>query len=350
MKSVLGESGFVLNRRYQLMKTIGSGAFGCVHLAVDTQSKTPNDRVAVKVENRNCKYPQVVREARLMKLLGLSTRSLGIPRVKWYGNERHYNAMVMELLGPSLEDLFNRCGRRFSLKTVLLLAEQMLKRIEYIHSKNFIHRDIKPDNFLMGIEKRSHVVYLIDFGLAKKYRDSRRIHIPYKDNKHLTGTARYASINNHLGIEQSRRDDLESIGYVLLYFLKGKLPWQNLHAKTKNEKYEKICTKKTNTSIKELTKNQPEEFATYLNYCRSLGFDSTPHYQYLRKLFMDLFLRKGYKRDYVYCWVLEEMESLKKKKKKQDDVNNLLKEKVRTKKKEMEEIESSLLVELESGS
>ena len=127
--------------------------------------------------------------------------SVGIPAVRWYGVEGDYNVMVIDLLGKSLEDLFNDCGRRFNLKTVLILADQLLCRLEIVHTKCYIHRDIKPDNFLMGRGARRHMVYVIDFGLAKLYRDPRtHRHVPYKEGKNLTGTARYASINTHMGI------------------------------------------------------------------------------------------------------------------------------------------------------
>ncbi|KAF5921447.1 hypothetical protein HPG69_012496 [Diceros bicornis minor] len=229
--------------------------------------------------------------------------TVGIPTIRWCGAEGDYNVMVMELLGPSLEDLFNFCSRKFSLKTVLLLADQMISRIEYIHSKNFIHRDVKPDNFLMGLGKKGNLVYIIDFGLAKKYRDARtHQHIPYRENKNLTGTARYASINTHLGIEQSRRDDLESLGYVLMYFNLGSLPWQGLKAATKRQKYERISEKKMSTPIEVLCKGYPSEFATYLNFCRSLRFDDKPDYSYLRQLFRNLFHRQGFSYDYVFDW------------------------------------------------
>jgi serine/threonine protein kinase len=211
--------------------------------------------------------------------------------------------MVMDLLGPSLEDLFNFCSRKFGLKTVLLLADQTISRIEYIHSKNFIHRDIKPDNFLMGLAKKGNVVYIIDFGLAKKFRDPRtHQHIAYRENKNLTGTARYASINTHMGVEQSRRDDLESLGYVFMYFNRGSLPWQGLKAQTKRQKYERISEKKMATSVDELCRGFPVEFSNYLGYCRSLRFDDRPDYQYLRQLFRNLFHRQGFTYDYMFDW------------------------------------------------
>lgn len=213
--------------------------------------------------------------------------------------------MVLDLLGPSLEDLFNYCGRRFQLKTVLMLADQLLGRLEYVHTKSFIHRDVKPDNFLIGLGKRQSVIHIIDFGLAKKYRDPRsHQHIPYRENKNLTGTARYASINTHIGIEQSRRDDLESLGYVLMYFIRGSLPWQGLKANTKKQKYERIMDRKMSTSTEQLCKGYPTEFRSYFEYCRSLRFEDRPDYAYLKRLFKELFYRKGFQYDNMFDWTI----------------------------------------------
>jgi len=150
----------------------------------------------------------------------------GVPTIHWFGSEGDYNVMVMDLLGPSLEDLFQYCGKKFSLKTTLMVADQIVSRLEAMHNLNFIHRDMKPDNFLVGKGKKQDMVFMIDFGLAKRFRDPKtQKHIPYRDGKSLTGTARYASLNCHVGVEQARRDDLESLGFIMIYFLKGSLPW-----------------------------------------------------------------------------------------------------------------------------
>jgi serine/threonine protein kinase len=253
-------------------------------------------------ENSKTKHPQLLYEAKLYRILEGGS---GIPRIKWFGVDGTENALVMDLLGPSLEDLFVYCGRKFSPKTVLMLADQMLTRIEFVHSKGYLHRDIKPDNFLMGLGRKANQVYLIDFGLAKRYRDANtNRHIPYRENKNLTGTARYASCNTHLGIEQSRRDDLESLGYVLLYFLRGSLPWQGLKAVDKKQKYDKICEKKISTPIEVLCKNHPVEFASYFHYCHTLTFDQRPDYGFLKRLFRDLFSREGYEFDYIFDWTI----------------------------------------------
>jgi len=235
----------------------------------------------------------------------LATCLVGIPNVRWYGNEGDYNVMVLDLLGPSLEDLFNYCGRRFQLKTVLMLADQLLSRLEYVHSKSVIHRDVKPDNFLVGLGEQQSVIHIIDFGLAKKYDDPpSHQHIPYRENRHLTGTARYASINTHIGIEQSRRDDLESLGYVLMYFIRGSLPWQGLKANTKKQKYERIMDRKMSTSTEQLCKGYATEFRSYFEYCRSLRFEDRPDYAYLKRLFKELFYRKGFQYDNMFDWTV----------------------------------------------
>ena len=166
--------------------------------------------------------------------------------------------MVMELLGANLETLLKYCGKNFSLTTTILLAEQLINLTEQLHSKSFIHRDIKPENFVVGRGANESVVYMIDFGLAKRYRDPRtKLHIPYRDNKSLTGTARYASINTHIGVDQSRRDDIEALAYVFIYFMKGSLPWQGIRGCPKKEKYDRIMECKMSTPVELICKQLP---------------------------------------------------------------------------------------------
>lgn len=286
-----------IGQHFEVGRCIGHGSFGEIHVGIDIRT---GEEVAIKMERADTKHPQLQLEAELLRKLSDGN---GIPKIRYSGFDCGYNTMVMELLGPSLEDLFNFCGRKFSLKTVLLLAEQMLTRIEFIHKHNFIHRDIKPDNFLMGLGKKGNIVYLIDFGLAKQYRDPlTKKHIPWRDNKSLTGTARYASIHTHQGIEQSCRDDLESLGYVLMYFNRGSLPWQGLKAQNKRQKYEKIREKKIATQVEELCRGYIPEFATFLNACKKLKFDESPNYEFFRGLLKSAAIREQFAYDHVFDW------------------------------------------------
>lgn len=285
--------------KYQIGKKLGSGSFGQIHLATNLENET---NVAVKLEPIRTRHPQLLYEAKVMKYF---EGEEGFPYIFWYGSEGDYNIMVMEQLGLSLEALFNSCRRKFSLKTALMITHQMISRVENIHLKIFLHRDIKPDNFLVGSGKNSYLIYIIDFGLAKRYLDLKsNAHIPCKTNKSLTGTARYASVNTHLGLEQSRRDDLEGILYTTLYFLKGSLPWQGLAAKNKNEKYRKIMESKTSSTAEILCAGFPLELQTMLRYVKNLKFDEEPDYNHLKQLIMDMLITCHYEFDYKYDWTI----------------------------------------------
>lgn len=258
------------------------------------------EEVAIKLESVKAKQPQLLYESKLIKMI---SGCPGLPHVHWYGVDGDFNVMVIDLLGPSLEDLLNFCERRLSLKTLVMLADQMTTLIEYVHFKNFLHRDIKPENYLMGVGRTEKQLYMIDFGLAKKYRNPyTQEHIPYRDDKQLTGTARYASIATHQGIEQGRRDDLEAIGYVLMYLGRGNLPWQGLRGATKEEKYRRIQEKKESTPPEALGKQLPPEFTTFLNYSRQLGFEDRPNYAFPKMLWREVMAREKIEYDFIYDW------------------------------------------------
>ena len=283
--------------RYRLGKKIGTGAFGEIFEGTDIFD---NSSVAIKLEHNSVKYPQLLFEAKLLK----SIPSTGIPVMHWFGIAGEYNAMVMDLLGQNLEDLYNYCAKNFTLKTIIMIIIQMIERLKHVHDNHYIHRDIKPENFLIGKDNTEKTIYLIDFGLAKRYRDEyTQIHIPLKENRNLTGTARYASCNAHNGLEQSRRDDMESIAYVILYFFRKKLPWQGLKCKDKNEKHAKIKELKMSITPEKLFEGIPKEFADYLTMVKKLGFEDEPAYKTYIQMFNKLFKAKEFEMDYIYDWV-----------------------------------------------
>ncbi|KFY67949.1 hypothetical protein V497_00139 [Pseudogymnoascus sp. VKM F-4516 (FW-969)] len=293
-------SSNVVGVHYRVGKKIGEGSFGVIFEGTNLLN---NQQVAIKFEPRKSDAPQLRDEYRTYKIL---VGCPGIPNVYYFGQEGLHNILVIDLLGPSLEDLFDHCNRRFSIKTVVMVAKQMLSRVQTIHEKNLIYRDIKPDNFLIGRSgsKAANVIHVVDFGMAKQYRDPKtKQHIPYRERKSLSGTARYMSINTHLGREQSRRDDLEALGHVFMYFLRGGLPWQGLKAATNKQKYEKIGEKKQTTPIPELCNGFPEELNKYLSYVRNLGFEDTPDYDYLRDLFTQALKGSGEIEDGEYDWM-----------------------------------------------
>ena len=305
--------GQVFFNKYHCIKKIGQGSFGDIYEAYYN-----NEKYALKFENRKKNYNLLQNEAAIINYL----KGPNIPFVKSFGFTAQYNILVMQLLGKSLENLLME-RKIFSLKTVCMVGYQMINILEFIHEKHILHRDIKPDNFVMGLDELSNIVYLIDFGLAKKYRSmTTLIQYPMVKKNKLTGTARYASINALKGYEHSRRDDLESVGYILIYFLKGKLPWQGIHTKTKEEKYKKILEKKVEISSNELCDGIPKEFAEFLEYIKNLGYNEKPEYEMLRHLFDNIMEKNKFNYDYIYDWTtLEEKESRKNNRSKTEPTN-----------------------------
>ncbi|CAD8069922.1 unnamed protein product [Paramecium sonneborni] len=286
-----------IGNQYKITSKLGSGSFGEVFKGVNTET---NEVVAIKLESQEAQMPQIKHEFQILSAI----QGNGIPKVHWFGQWEDKTVMVMELLGYNLEQLFNLVNRRFELKTMLMLIDQMIDIISLLHSRGYLYRDVKPENFLTGINKKYNTIYIIDFGLSKKFKDKKTgEHIPYKENKGLIGTARYVSLNTHLGIEQSRRDDMESLGYLWLYCLKGSLPWQGLDATNREEKYELIKTIKQTISIEDLCHGLPKEFVKYFQHCRQLKFDEEPDYKRFKMLFRDLFFKLDFIWDYQFDWI-----------------------------------------------
>ena len=291
----------LLFKKYNLLKNIGGGAFGTVFLGQNVWTK---ENVAIKIEERKNLKNSLEKEAYILYLL----KGPGLPEVISFGKTKRYNILVETLLGRSLYQIFNDCDKLFNIKDICMLAIQMIERLEYIHSKNFIHRDIKPHNFLVS-PKNEGLIYLIDFGLAKKYMSERGNHVKFAVTKHITGTPRFCSINAMRGVEQSRRDDLESLSYLILYFLKGSLPWQGLKIASRPQRFKEITRIKKNLNIDNFCQNFPPEIIIFCKYVRNLGFAENPKYEYMKKLFHSILNKYGNINDKKFSWINKEFDT-----------------------------------------
>ena len=293
-------------KKYKVKKKLGEGAFGEIYIGSSIEN---NELVAIKIEPKKIPKPLLETEAFLL----YSLKGHGIPEVLSFGRLKHYNVLVEPLLGKSLFDIFNERRKRLALEDICLISLQIIDRIHWVHSKFIVHRDIKPDNFLTG-KKDPNIIYLIDFGLSKKYRSSKTgKHIKFSFTGKLTGTVRFASANALRGGEQSRKDDLESIGYMIIYFMRGKLPWQSVTGTKKMERYLKIYKMKKNVKPEELCKSLPKQMTDYMRYVKQLEFEQDPDYNYLRYLFNSILKKINNSNDQlVFSWInLSDLPNLK---------------------------------------
>ena len=291
------KSSIDINKNFILYKNtlLGKGGFGQIFLGEYIKNNYP---LAIKIESTKEKS-HLENEYKIMNLL---LNPNFFPRPYKFIKTEDYNYLIMELLGKSLDYLFINNQNKFLIPLICSLAIQMIKRLEFIHKKGIIHRDIKLGNFLIGTGNKKHIIYLIDFGLAKKFLDNKNNHISYKEGKGLTGTARFVSLFTHHGIEQSRRDDIESLAYNLIYMGKKNLPWEGIKAKNKKEKHKKILNKKIEYTPEILCKGLPEEFEILLKYARELEFTEEPDYYSIQMMFKNLMECYGKNLDDKFFW------------------------------------------------
>ena len=289
--------GKTIFNKYKLIRKLGQGSFGSIY---ESQSMNSNNLYAIKLEDMKQEQYILEEESIFLSYLDIPC----VPKIKSFGYSGSFIILVMELLGKSLDKIFNELpSKKMSIRCVCNIAYQLITIFEAIHNCNLIHRDIKPANIAIGREEKSKFIYLLDFGLSKKYRSTRtKKHFPFVKKNKLIGNARYSSINALNGGTQSRRDDLESLGYVLIYLILGRLPWQGYISHSKEDKYYKIKEIKANTTPEELCKDLPPQFEEYIKYTRNLGFEADPDYNYLRNLFLAILKNYKWEFDYFYDW------------------------------------------------
>ena len=340
----------IIDENYVILKPFSHGSYGIVYTCISLRDsielalkEEQKSNVSTINSEKNILKSQLYTEAKVYKtLLKITEKELsgkikipqekiiGVPKFYGMGETDLYFYLITELLGPNLNDLYRYCKNKFSITCVCLLALQMMNRLEYLHKCNYIHRDIKPENFVIGNKNSSNIIYLLDFGLCKQYKSFKNgQHIPYKENKkYLIGTARYASINAINGIELSRRDDLESLGYLLIYLVKGNLPWIGIKNDKENNvnKYQKINEIKIKISIEVLCYELPREFNEYLNYCKRLKFEDKPNYDYLKNLFLRILVGSydlyGLNEKFLnFDWTFKNQEEIREKYKNDENVD-----------------------------
>ena len=308
--------GETLFNKYKLIRKLGQGSFGSIY---EAQSNYSNKLYAVKIEDMKQEQFILEEESAILSYLNIPQ----IPKIKSFGYSGSFIILVMELLGKSLDKIFNELpSKKMSIRCVCNIAYQLLYIFELMHNNNIIHRDIKPANIAIGREEKSKYIYLLDFGLSKKYRSSKtKKHFPFTQGKKLIGNARYSSINALNGNTQSRRDDLESLGYLLLYLLLGRLPWQGYISHSKEDKYYKIKQIKNQTTPEELCEGLPPQFEEYIKYTRNLEYEQDPDYNYLRNLFLSVLKKYNWEFDYYYDWDQVGLTNSEVKAKEQNDIN-----------------------------
>ena len=298
------EEFFKINDDYTILlnRKIGSGSFGQIYQCLN---KKTNEIVACKIESINELKPQLYHESKIMILMKNCT---GFPTCYDFIITDQDKILIMDYLGPNLDVIMNKLPsdennmKKFTIKTSLMIMIQGIERLKSLHEKGIIHRDIKPENFVIGPKKKERLIYLIDFGLSKKISNDKLLP-SIKADRNIIGTMRYISMNTHQGYEQGRRDDLESLFYIIIYFIKGELPWQNIKSKTRAEKYTKIFEiKKMVTENGELIDGLPLEMGKILEYILGLNFIEKPNYLMMKNA-IELILNKlNFSNDLQFDW------------------------------------------------